>query len=149
MNYSQAFLYSLDKVLHDGQEVSPRGQLTKEILSHTISVNALESLYVSPIRKLNFCFLFAENMWYMSGRNALSLLTPYNKNYASFANDGILQGSYGPMILEQIRYVVDALKEDGDSRQAVISLWRPNPRTAKDKPCTLTFHFMIRDGKIS
>lgn len=149
MNYPIIFQLCLNDIIQCGNEVSPRGQLTKEILGSTIHINCLESLYASPIRKLNFSFLFVENLWYMSGRNALALLKPYNQNYHNFADSGILQGSYGPMILEQIRYVVDTLTEDKDSRQAVISLWRHNPRTAKDKPCTLNFHFMIRDNKLN
>jgi thymidylate synthase len=149
MDYANEFLECVDTILDSGEEVSPRGQLTKEILGHTIEVDALESLYCSPTRNLNFSFLFIENLWYLSGRNALGLLKPYNKNYENFADSGILQGSYGPMILEQIRYVIDTLTEDPESRQAVITLWRPNPRTAKDKPCTLNFHFMIRNGKLN
>jgi thymidylate synthase len=149
MNYPVAFLDCLNEILRDGDCVSPRGQLTKEILGHTIEVDCLKSLYVSPLRNLNFSFLFVENLWYMSGRNSLFLLSSYNKNYHNFADQGILQGAYGPQVLEQIRYVVNTLTEDKDSRQAVISLWRPNPLSAKDKPCTLSFHFMIREGKLN
>lgn len=148
MNYPEVFIDCLRKI-RKGDEVSPRGQLTKEILGHTIEVDCMESLYTSPLRNLNFSFLFVENLWYMSGRNSLFLLKAYNKNYQNFADQGILQGAYGPQILEQIRYVINTLTEDQDSRQAVISLWRPNPLSAKDKPCTLNFHFMIRDGKLN
>lgn len=149
MNYPLVFLRCLANIHQNGKLVSPRGQLTKEILSHTIEVDCLKSLYASPLRNLNFSFMFVENLWYMSGRNSLGLLKPYNKNYENFADQGILQGAYGPQILEQIRYIINTLTEDKDSRQAVISLWRPNPMSAKDKPCTLTFHFMIRDGKLN
>jgi thymidylate synthase len=149
MNYPQVFLDVLDEIMEDGQEVSPRGQLTKELLGVTVDVDCMESLYASPKRNLNFAFMFVENLWYLSGRNSLFLLKAYNKNYENFADQGILQGAYGPQILEQIRYVVNTLTEDKDSRQAVISLWRPNPLSAKDKPCTLSFHFMIRDNKLN
>ena len=44
--------------------------------------------------------------------------------------------------------VVDALSRDPDSRQAVIEIWRPNPRDSRDVPCTLTVQWMIRDGKL-
>jgi thymidylate synthase len=135
--------------MQNGEAVSPRGQLTKEVLGQTIEVNCLESLYASPLRNLNFSFLFVENLWYLSGRNSLFLLKPYNKNYENFADQGILQGSYSPQILEQIRYIINTLKNDSESRQAVISLWRPNPLDAKDKPCTLNFHFMIRNNQLN
>ncbi len=148
-NYSTVFRNCVTEIMNHGDEVSPRGQLTKEKLSHTIKVNPLKSIFSSPIREINHSFLFAENLWYLSGRNSMFLLTHYNKNYHNFADDSILQGAYGPMILEQIRYIVNTLKKDNDSRQAVISLWRPNPSEAKDKPCTLNFHFMIRNGQLN
>jgi thymidylate synthase len=149
MDYVNVFRDCIRHIIFNGQDVSPRGQLTKEVLSYTIKVDPLQSTFYSPIREINHSFLFAENLWYLSGRNSLFLLTHYNKNYHNFADQGILQGSYGPMILEQIRYVVNSLSKDQDSRQAVISLWRPNPNDAKDKPCTLNFHFMIRDNKLN
>jgi thymidylate synthase len=148
-NYPQVVQDTLEFIINEGREVSPRGQLTKEVLGKTLAINSLESLYASPLRNLNFSFLFAENLWYLSGRNALGFLKCYNKNYSNFADQGILQGAYGPQILEQIRYVINTLSEDVDSRQAVISLWRPNPLSAKDKPCTLSFHFMVREGKLN
>lgn len=148
-SYTSVFLSALKSVLYEGKEVSPRGQLTKEILNATMVVDPRQSLFVSDVRKLNFSFLCAENLWYLSGRNSYSLPTSYNKNYVTFSDEGIMQGAYGPQIMEQIRYVVNTLKEDPDSRQAVISLWRPNPTKSKDTPCTLIFHFMIRDDQLN
>ena len=149
MNYSGRFTEALRCVYNHGDIVSPRGMETKEVSPYTISVDPLKTLFIHPVREVNYSFCFAENLWYWSGRNSLSLLNQYNSNYKNFANDGMLQGSYGPQILEQIRYVYETLLNDKDSRQAVISLWRPNPRQAKDIPCTLIFHFMIRDGKLN
>lgn len=140
---------ALREILNNGKEVRPRGQLTKEILNATFIIDPRKSLYVSPLRNLNFSFVCAENLWYMSGRNTYHLPTAYNKNYVNFSDEGIMQGAYGPQILEQLRYVVNTLKEDPDSRQAVISLWRPNPSGSKDTPCTLSFHFMIRDDRLN
>lgn len=147
--YSYVFRQCVKEIMDYGTEVSPRGQLTKEKLSHTIKVDPLKSIFSSPVREINHSFLFAENLWYLSGRNSMFLLTHYNKNYHNFADQSLLQGAYGPMILEQIRYVVNSLTKDQDSRQAVISLWRNNPSEAKDRPCTLNFHFMIRDNRLN
>jgi thymidylate synthase len=53
------------------------------------------------------------------------------------------------MFMEQLSHVINSLKSDKYSRQAVINLWRNNPQEAKDKPCTLSFHFMIRQGQLN
>ena len=147
--YVNEFYSSLSEVYSHGKTVFPRGQETKEILQATIRFEAEKSLFTCPTRDLNFSFLFAENLWYLTGRNNLSLLNHYNKNYKNFADEGILRGAYGPMFMEQLSHVINSLRLDQDSRQAVISLWRPNPQDAKDKPCTLSFHFMIRDDKLN
>lgn len=147
--YSEAFVESLEKLKKYGRFSSPRGQKTLEIDHAVFAIDPRKSLYLSPIRDLNFFFLIAENLWYWSGRNTTEIPSYYVKNYRQFSDDGIHQGAYGPQLLEQIRFVVNTLKADKDSRQAVISLWRPNPSEAKDKPCTISFDFKIRDGKLN
>jgi thymidylate synthase len=36
------------------------------------------------------------------------------------------------------------LKEDQDSRQAVLTIWRENPIASRDVPCTLSMQFFLR-----
>lgn len=148
-SYPSAFVDSLVAVLDNGRVSSPRGLETKELDHVTFKIDPKKSLYTSPIRDLNFFFLIAENLWYWSGRNSTEIPSYYVKNYRQFSDNNIHQGAYGPMILEQIRYALNCLKNDEDTRQAVIQLWRPNPQDAKDKPCTLSFDFKIRDGRLN
>lgn len=148
-NYCEAFIDSLRELRDKGRISSPRGQKTLELDHVVFKIDPRKSLYTSPKRNLNFFFLIAENLWYWSGRNSTELPSYYVKNYRSFSDDGIHQGAYGPQFLEQIRFVINTLKKDPDSRQAVITLWRPNPSESKDKPCTVSFDFKIRDGKLN
>jgi hypothetical protein len=68
---------------------------------------------------------------------------------ADYSDDGsTLAGAYGPRWAEQYTYLLDVLKEDTNTRQAVITIWRPNPQPSKDIPCTVMMHFMIRDFKL-
>lgn len=69
--------------------------------------------------------------------------------FAPYANDGIFWGAYGPRAAGDVGLVVDLLKRDPDSRQAVISLYdsdrdlgRPD---LKDVPCTVAIQFFLRD----
>lgn len=148
-SYPSAFIDSLAAVMDSGRISSPRGMETRELDHVSFCVDPRKTLFTSPIRNLNFFFLVAENLWYWSGRNSTELPSYYVKNYRNFSDESIHQGSYSPMLLEQIRYVVNTLKEDPNTRQAVIQLWRPNPSVSKDKPCTLSFDFKIRDGKLN
>jgi thymidylate synthase len=108
-----------------------------------------QSILTIKDRVINRDFMFREAWWILSGQNRLDLLETHAPSYSKFSDDGIrLSGAYGPKIVDQIRFVVDTLKHDPYSRQAVINIWRENPRPSKDIPCTLSVQFLIRDGYI-
>jgi thymidylate synthase len=63
----------------------------------------------------------------------------------NFSDDGRrFFGAYGPPFVEQLSYVVQALAADPASRQAVMTLWRPQPRHTKDTPCTVALQWVLR-----
>jgi thymidylate synthase len=87
----------------------------------------------------------AEALWIVAGRRDLAFLTQYNKKMAEYSDDGFtLYGAYGPRYVAQRDYVVNKLLEDRDTRQATLTLWRPNPHASKDIPCTVAVDFKIR-----
>ena len=103
-----------------------------------------------PERKLSTKFLGGEAYWILSGDNRVETIAPYNKNIVNYSDDGVtFFGAYGPRILSQLDYVIDKLKSDADTRQAVLTIWRENPPETKDVPCTVAVHFMIRDHKLN
>lgn len=128
---------------------APRGQEVREILSGQYRVPMPAYLDLTD-RNINLRFMFAEAAWIISGSNRLSDLTPYMKSYANFSDDGVfLKGAYGPKVVDQLGYVVDALVADNDSRQAVMTMWRERPAPAKDIPCTVSAQFILRNGKLN
>lgn len=144
----QAWLGLLKNILDNGSLTRPRGLLCREILANTTCVDM--NFPVTTCRpKLGYKFMVAEAWWILSGKNDVQSIRPYSSHIASFSNDGIrFDGAYGPRIVDQLRFVIDTLSTDPDSRQAVIEIWRPNPRPSRDIPCTLTVQFMVRDGKL-
>ncbi len=137
-------------ILEHGKEVSPRGQPTIEVLhTNNIVLDMGRAVVTSPERKLNYQFMCAEALWILDGDNQLEPLTKYNKRMAQFSDDGeTLAGAYGPRIMPQIQYVVNALWKDRDTRQATLSIWTPNPEPSKDMPCTVAMVFSIRDSRL-
>lgn len=132
-------------VMELGAETSPRGMLTKEVVGETYVLNrANRNILVNKVRACNYQFMLAEWLWISLGRNDLTTIGPYNSQMAQFAEGGRFRGAYGPQFVEQVGYVVDKLKDDPHSRQAVMSFWRPRPRDSKDIPCTLDLQFMMR-----
>jgi thymidylate synthase len=55
------------------------------------------------------------------------------------------------IVMNQFENVFNKLKEDADSRQAVISIFNPvqDETQTKDKPCTCMLQFLIRNGKLN
>jgi hypothetical protein len=146
---NDAWLDLLQCIVSSGAESRPRGLLIKELLCKTTVVDMREPIVTVKARKLGYCFMAVEAWMIITGRNDVASIKPYSPHIASFSDDGYrFDGAYGPRVVDQLRYVVDALSRDPDSRQAVIEIWRPNPRDSRDVPCTLTVQWMIRDGKL-
>lgn len=127
---------------------SPRGMEVREQLngSYTVPMPA----YIDLIdRKMNVPFMFAEAAAISGGSNRTSDFTKYMKGYGNYSDDGtFMRGSYGPKIVDQLGYVVDALENDQDSRQSYLNIWRERPGTSKDIPCTVGMQFTIRDENL-
>lgn len=120
-----------------------------EIIGYTTVVNMHYPALTVLNRKLSYPFMFAEAEWMLSGRNDLESLKRFAPSFQKYSDDGItLSGAYGPEIQEQTSYVTRILCDNIYSRQAVIAIWKPNPKPSKDIPCTLVFQFLVRDGKL-
>jgi hypothetical protein len=105
---------------------------------------------LSPERRLSYQFMAAEALWIVSGDNQLAPLVRFAPHYARFSDDGrTLRGAYGPPFHTQLEYVIQALTLDRDTRQASLSIWRPNPEPSKDIPCTMAMNFSIRNDKLN
>lgn len=139
----------LSDVFYYGRIVSPRGQKTIEIPQHTAVIDMRRPVITIPERKLSTKFLAGEAYWILSGDDKVENIAPYNKNIANYSDDGVtFFGAYGPRIAEQLDYVTNKLLSDNSTRQALLTIWRPNPPETKDVPCTISCGFMIRDGNL-
>lgn len=134
----------------NGREVSPRGRKIRELDQHTIVVDMNYPVLRCPHRGLNYRFMAAEAQWIVMARNDVAFLVKYNRNMQAFSDNGVtLAGAYGPRIMSQMGYVVSKLIEDRDTRQATLTIWKPNPSPTKDYPCTIAMDFKIRDDRLN
>lgn len=149
-DFSRSWIEALNDILIHGQEVSPRGKLTREIPQRTLRVNMRKPVLTVPDRSLSYKFMAAEAYWILSGDNRVATIAPYNSRIAEFSDDGeTFFGAYGPKIVAQLDYVVAKLLEDQDTRQAGLTIWRENPPATKDVPCTVAAFFNIRNGQLN
>lgn len=142
---SEAWLLQVKKCVDDGIEVGN----TLELLSSSLSFDMKYPIVLQKWRKLSYPFMFTEALYIITGRSDVRILEQHVPKFEQYSDlYPFQQGSYGPPFIEQLRYVVDTLIENEDSRQAVMSIWRPNPRKSVDIPCTLSLQFLIRGDKL-
>jgi thymidylate synthase len=154
---NELFAAACRAVRRDGTKVSPRGMATMEVLgAHLHLTNPRRRLVnLPPTRVINPAFAVAETLWILSGSDDPWIFR-YNRNLTRYTDDGRLQGAYGPRMrrwrgrIDQLDQVRAILTRDQDSRQAVVQLFDPerDTRGHRDVPCTLSYRFFIRDGRL-
>lgn len=95
-----------------------------------------------------------EGLQLVAGISDSALTAQIQPNFRNYMEDdtGKFWGAYGPRVIDQLPIIVERLREDPDTRQAVITLWDPEfdaKGGKKDHPCTSLFNFRIRDGKLN
>lgn len=125
----------------------PRGLKITEKINDSWIIDMDDPIITLPERKLSYSFMFGEAAWMLEGRNDVESVSKYVDGVKRFSDDGeTFYGAYGPKILTQWSYVIKTLVSDKDSRQAVINIWRENPGSSKDIPCTLSLQFFLREA---
>lgn len=144
---TEAWLALIIEVSLNGRVSHPRGMKIREIINNAVQVDMRFPVVLTKHRKLNYDFMAAEAWWILSGRSDVESIGRHCKAIKNFSDDGeTFFGAYGPKITKQLEYVVETLKRDRDSRQAVLTIWRENPPMTKDVPCTVSVQWLIRDG---
>src|SRR3990167_3214235 len=72
--------------------------------------------------------------------------------WREFLHSGKLAYTYSERIKEQAEKIIDEFSVNPTTRQAYLSIWDPNidiDKMGKERvPCSLGYHFMIRDGEM-
>mgnify|MGYP000870784167 CR=1 FL=1 len=140
---------SLFHLFEYGSAVAPRGQKTLELRLATVAFDSRFTVLENKARRLGYRFMAAEAAWILSGDDRVETIAPFSKAIASFSDDGEkFFGAYGPPLLRQWDYVKTKLREDENTRQAVINIWRDSPEPTKDTPCTLSYQFLLRHNQL-
>lgn len=131
-----------------GDHYCPRGLECVELRPASFTIAAARhGLYTGYSRRLNYRFLAVETLSYIAGWGSdpahAALLCRTNPNMARYLNPAtkIFDGAYGPRLAKSLPAIVDLLRRDPSSRQAVASIWAPGiPTSSLDVPCTLHLH---------
>jgi thymidylate synthase len=159
--FHQAYPHMLRSLITDPDyRNAPRGYASREQLGVQYRLSdASQRIPFVPARRLNIVFNFAESLWYLSGRDDLDFIAYYAPSMRKYSADGIrLTGTaYGRALSgkgghpHQWQAVVDTLREDPDSKRAVLQIFRGEELQVPGNPdvsCTLGLQFMIREGAL-
>jgi thymidylate synthase len=153
-------------VMSHGSIVGSRlGEQTRETLDVHIELQRpWQREILLPARAASLPAQIAETMWVLAGRNDIAWLSHYLPRAADFSDDGeTWRGGYGPRLrhwpmdewhgnvaVDQLRWVVDLLRREPETRRAVISIYDParDSRDGKDIPCNNWLQFINRDGEL-
>lgn len=143
----------IDAVLARGRKVAPRGYPTFEIPDCVLVLeDPRKSLPIGINRKLNTKFAAVEAIQIVGGFTDPQMLLEVNPRVSDFIDGGVLHGAYGPRLRPQMAKVIERLRQDQDTRQALATIWDPardlHQEGIKDVPCTLFLDFMIRDNEL-
>lgn len=150
-SFSEVWLRLLKDVVREGQIVSPRGMSTYEMpwvqievadpLTFPLEVNGREFKDVIGV---------LEGLSLVGEFNVPELFTDRVSKFAQFMDGGVLWGAYGQRAHGAFGNVVELLKRDPDSRQAVITFYdhdRDLNREKRDIPCTISAQFLLREHR--
>jgi thymidylate synthase len=148
----QGYVDLVNAVIDFGDHVSPRGMGTRELNDVTITIaDPTKAVPVGTSRKLRLSIGATETMHLIGGISSLEQLDLASANrFSQFSNDGKLRGAYGPRVKNQIPNVIKRLSDDPNSRQGIVTIFRPDDLDdgIKDVPCTVYLTFSVRDGKL-
>jgi thymidylate synthase len=142
-----------ERILEEEFITYPRGQKTKDIGPTSLVIHEpWFRVLTNRRRKINPYFLIAEWLWIITRQHRADMLGFYNKKMFDFSDDGRnLYGAYGPRLMYQLPSIINKIKMDPNTRQAIATIFRPADQliVTKDFPCNIMLHFLPRNGTLT
>jgi thymidylate synthase len=157
-------------VLENGvRKTSRTGVDTISYFGAFYKVDLSEGFPLLTTKRMEWKSLLHEVLWYLSGENHIRNLREKTKIWDAWADEnGNLDTAYGyywrhfPSAqkdksgnwvvkeVDQIKYVIDEIKRNPNSRRLVVNAWEPgNAISSKLPPCHYTFTFNVSDSKLN
>ncbi|MBB1088478.1 thymidylate synthase [Lysobacter sp. SG-8] len=157
------YLDLLQHVLEKGSDKGDRtGTGTRSVFGWQMRFDLSEGFPLLTTKKLHLRSIVHELLWFLQGDTNIAYLKDHKVSiWDEWADaDGNLGPVYGHQWrhwpdgnggeVDQIRWVVDEIRRNPDSRRLIVSAWNVAdlPRMAL-MPCHTMFQFYVVDGKLS
>jgi thymidylate synthase len=150
-NVQTDYVKLLTTLRDQGVASSPRGQATREVMDVVMKLDPHYAIVTGINRKLSMKLISMEALQLISRTSYPERTVRAMPNMASFMDGGSFHGAYGTRIGSQLGHAIEKLKNDSDTRQAVMTIWNPqfdNGMVVRDTPCTSMLQFFIRDNRL-
>ena len=159
----QQYLDLLRHVLEHGTEKADRtGTGTRSVFGWQMRFDLGQGFPLVTTKKLHLRSIIHELLWFLKGETNVAYLKDHKVGiWDEWADaDGELGPVYGKqwrswegadgVEIDQIRWLVDEIKRNPDSRRLIVSAWNVAdlPKMAL-MPCHTLFQFYVADGKLS
>ena len=157
------YLDLLQHVLEHGTQKSDRtGTGTRSVFGWQMRFDLAQGFPLVTTKKLHLRSIIHELLWFLRGETNVAYL---RENKVSIWDEWAdAEGELGPVYgkqwrrwsaadggeIDQIKWVVDEIKRNPDSRRLIVSAWNVAdlPRMAL-MPCHTLFQFYVADGRLS
>lgn len=147
----------------NSDSVGSRNGTTREILHAALSINDPVQKWVScRTPPISIGYALADLIWILAGSDDAQVINYWNTALPNYAGEyRYYPGAYGNRIfykhgINQLEKVYETLKNNPESRQAVIIIWDPKIdlpycdgfSNNKDIPCNICSLIKVRNGKL-
>ncbi len=159
----QAYLDLIRRIMDEGVRKDDRtGTGTISVFGHQMRFDLSEGFPLVTTKKLHLRSIIHELLWFLKGDTNIRYLKENGVSiWDEWADEN---GDLGPVYgkqwrswakpdggtVDQIRWVVDEIRRNPDSRRLIVSAWNPSDL---DKmalaPCHCLFQFYVAEGRLS
>ncbi len=152
-SFHEVYPRLLKAVIDRGRSTAPRDQDTYEISPFIFVIDdPTDCIDIQKSRRVNYAYAIVEKLSLIYGKVDPETFCFYIPALQTLLNEnGTFGGAYGPRITGQLTYIYELLKDDPDSRRAVMTVYSSlrDQQPAKDIPCTISLQFLLREGRLN
>jgi len=154
MTASDNFKKIISDIEINGTLSQPRDMKVKELTIDSRCFDPTQTIANFTDRKFNWKYFAGELAWYLNRDRDVKYISQFSKFWDNITNPNSteINSNYGSLLFgEQLKWVVDSLKADKNTRQAIAFLNQPKFQFEgnKDFVCTMYLNFFIRDNKLN
>ena len=169
----------LNRILSEGRDRSDRtGTGTRGVFGHQMRFDLRQSFPLVTTKKLHTRSIINELVWFIQGRTdnqwlldhgvtiwnewatveqcarfgrAEGDLGPvYGHQWRNYGASQLPDGTYAKDGVDQLRWVLDEIRRNPDSRRLIVTGWNPKEQAQVAlPPCHTLFQFYVQDGELS